>query len=382
MMLHPTIAAPSGGPGKVRHSVAIMGNPTRTSDHLARVWRLHGIDALVLAPAGARERLAAGDVCIVRLDVLPTLDGIEPGLEVAPELERRGVRVLNRPQALLAMHDKLRTAQALDEAGIPTPRSLHVTDATDPALLPLPGVLKPRFGSWGRDVERYATVDERSALLEAARRRGWWRRHGALAQELVDGHAEDLRIVIAGGHVIGSASRIARPGEWRTNVSLGADLVPREAPPEAVELALAAVDAVGADVAGVDLLRGSAGWVVLELNGAVDFDLRYAVHGEDLPVRVAAALALPADLTRPTRSEETMPKQMQGEPARPGDVIEITGHAVGDAPRLAEIVEVLGDAGHEHFRVRWEDGHESIFFPGEDARIVRPSRPRGKRAAR
>ena len=42
------------------------------------------------------------------------------------------------------------------------------------------------------------------------------------------------------------------------------------------------------------------------------------------------------------------------------------------APRSAEILEVLGEPGHEHFRVRWEDGHESIFFPGEDAVIRHP----------
>lgn len=65
-------------------------------------------------------------------------------------------------------------------------------------------------------------------------------------------------------------------------------------------------------------------------------------------------------------------KTLNGAPPRPGDLIEITGHAVGDSPRSAEILEVLGEAGHEHFRVRWEDGHESIFFPGEDAHVVRP----------
>jgi hypothetical protein len=36
------------------------------------------------------------------------------------------------------------------------------------------------------------------------------------------------------------------------------------------------------------------------------------------------------------------------------------------------ILEVLGGPGHEHFRVRWEDGHESVYFPGVDAVIRRP----------
>lgn len=67
-----------------------------------------------------------------------------------------------------------------------------------------------------------------------------------------------------------------------------------------------------------------------------------------------------------------MPKTMQGDPAQIGDMIEITGHSVGDAPKRAEILEVIGDPGHEHFRVRWEDGHESIYFPGVDAVITRP----------
>ena len=57
---------------------------------------------------------------------------------------------------------------------------------------------------------------------------------------------------------------------------------------------------------------------------------------------------------------------------KPGDLVEITGHRVGDAPRSGEIIEVLGTPGEPHFRVRWEDGHESIFYPSSDA-IVRPT---------
>jgi hypothetical protein len=73
-----------------------------------------------------------------------------------------------------------------------------------------------------------------------------------------------------------------------------------------------------------------------------------------------------------------MVKTVKGLPVEVGDRIEITGHAVGDAPRSGEIVEVLGESGHERFRVRWEDGHESINFPADDAIISRPRtrRPR------
>ena len=52
-----------------------------------------------------------------------------------------------------------------------------------------------------------------------------------------------------------------------------------------------------------------------------------------------------------------------------GDLIEIHGHKIGEAARTGEILEVLGAGEHEHYRVRWEDGHQSIFTPGSDATI-------------
>ena len=58
---------------------------------------------------------------------------------------------------------------------------------------------------------------------------------------------------------------------------------------------------------------------------------------------------------------------------RAGDVVEITGHRVGEAGRTGEILEVIGESGQLHYRVRWEDGHESIFYPSSDA-VVRPVR--------
>jgi len=55
--------------------------------------------------------------------------------------------------------------------------------------------------------------------------------------------------------------------------------------------------------------------------------------------------------------------------AQAGDVIEIEGHRVGASRRLGEIVEVLGEPEREHYRVRWQDGRETIFYPSNDARV-------------
>ena len=55
---------------------------------------------------------------------------------------------------------------------------------------------------------------------------------------------------------------------------------------------------------------------------------------------------------------------------KPGDLIVVHGHRVGDAGRTGEILEVLGEPGHEHFRVAWEDGHESVMYPSNDAVVI------------
>jgi len=40
--------------------------------------------------------------------------------------------------------------------------------------------------------------------------------------------------------------------------------------------------------------------------------------------------------------------------------------------------EVLGEAGHEHYRVRWDDDHESVFYPSSDS-TIQQAEPRKKR---
>ena len=63
---------------------------------------------------------------------------------------------------------------------------------------------------------------------------------------------------------------------------------------------------------------------------------------------------------------------------RAGDLVVVEGHRTGESRRIGQILEVLGRPGHEHFRVRWEDERESIFFPSSDTH-VRPREKGGRR---
>ncbi len=264
---------------------------TDTNLALARASLALGVPATVMTPEQALQGLRPGDLALGRLDVLPTLDGVEEGLWHLRLLERRGVRILNPATALVSAHDKLLTARRLADAGVPSPRTVHLTLRHRLQLEELapPLVLKPRFGSWGVDVLR--CDDDRGMLcaFTTLRERPWFAQHGALAQELVPPRGHDLRVLVAGGVVVGAVRRVAAPGEWRTNVALGAVRRKVVPPPAAAALAVAAAAAIGGDLVGIDLLPVDDGWTVLEVNGAVDFTPAYA-DGDVFAAAVAALL--------------------------------------------------------------------------------------------
>jgi RimK family alpha-L-glutamate ligase len=276
--------------------VAVIGWAAQeTNPALVRAWRAAGIDAAVLTPDEAGNRLGPGDVALGRLDVLPSLDGVEPGLRALDRLATRGVRVLNSATALLATHDKLRTAEVLRRAHVPHPRTVHVHGTHEPVPLSPPVVVKPRFGSWGRDVLLCRDRAELDECLSDVWSRRWFRRDGALVQELVPPRRHDIRVIVGGGRIVGAARRQAASGEWRTNVSLGGHLEDVQLDRSARALALAAAGALAMDLVGVDLLPLGGGYTVLELNGAVDFDDRYSLPGGDVYLDAAAGLGILGD---------------------------------------------------------------------------------------
>jgi hypothetical protein len=52
------------------------------------------------------------------------------------------------------------------------------------------------------------------------------------------------------------------------------------------------------------------------------------------------------------------------------DQIVIEAGTLDALRRQGEVIEVIGQGEREHYRVRWQDGHESVYFPGPDAHVV------------
>src|SRR4029079_1698405 len=156
-------------------------------------------------------------------------------------------------------------------AGVPHPQTAHARARGPLPRISPPVVVKPRLGSWGSDVFRCECIAELRRLLDELSERPWFRRKGALVQSLVPPAGYDLRLLVAGHEVVGAEERIAAPHEWRTNISLGGTHRAARVTPAACALAVEATDALGADLAGVDLLPMGDDYVVVEVNGAVDF---------------------------------------------------------------------------------------------------------------
>src|SRR5437870_9896844 len=93
-------------------ALLIAGRLTPPNVALREACGRIGIGARLLPPELAAERAHAGELVLGRVDVRPSLDGPEPGLDALRRLEDAGIRVLNRAASLLVAHDKLETAAA------------------------------------------------------------------------------------------------------------------------------------------------------------------------------------------------------------------------------------------------------------------------------
>jgi hypothetical protein len=65
--------------------------------------------------------------------------------------------------------------------------------------------------------------------------------------------------------------------------------------------------------------------------------------------------------------------------AQVGDKLE--AHSIhGGQPRRGTVLEILGVAGHRHYRVRWDEQHESIVYPDDGVTVVTAKRGSPARA--
>lgn len=195
-------------------------------------------------------------------------------LYAALALEEQDLLVINSSSAIELCGDKWRTSMALRQASVPTPRTaLALTpQAAAGAMedLGYPVLVKPLVSSWGKRIALVRDAETARTVLEYCEALPSPQSQVIYLQELIDKPGRDIRVVVVGGLPLGAVYRYS--SDWRTNVARGAATVPCPLTAEIAKLAIGAAEAVGAEIAGVDLLEDADGELsVIEVNHGVEF---------------------------------------------------------------------------------------------------------------
>ena len=238
--------------------------------------RARGLDVTALFDRELVLDLSAPDAAASGLDVDVVLDRSvahsRAGYTLAV-LERWGVPTLNSAGAVQLCDDKARNSLALEAAGVPTPRTL-LAYSVEAALaaceaVGYPAVLKPVTGSWGRLLAKVNGPEQAKAVLAQKQELGSFHHAIFYVQEYVPKPDRDIRAYVIGDRVLAASYRTAK--HWVTNAARGAVSVPCPITPEIEEQALRACAAVGARLAGVDLIETDDGLTVVEVNTGGEF---------------------------------------------------------------------------------------------------------------
>ncbi|MBI1903750.1 MAG: RimK family alpha-L-glutamate ligase [Planctomycetia bacterium] len=223
-----------------------------------------------VTPQGARV-LSAGvclndaDAVLVRTMAPGSLEQVVFRMDALAALESAGTLVVNPPRAIEAAVDKQLATLRLQAAGLTVPRTIvcqTVDDAMEAfSLLGGDVVLKPIFGSEGRGIMRLTDPDLARRAFRLLIDLG----AALYVQEFVPHRGYDLRILQIGEKLL--AMKRQSESDWRTNASRGAVCEPFDLSPELADIARRSTDAIGAPLAGVDLLPALDGRLyALEVN--------------------------------------------------------------------------------------------------------------------
>lgn len=240
-----------------RHRIEVVG----FSDLAAR------IDASGASFSAAAGDLARFDAFLVRTMLPASLEQVVFRMDLLARLEAAGKPVINPPKAIEAAVDKYLATARLAAAGLPVPRTI-VCQGRDEALAAFEAlgrdvVVKPLFGGEGRGIARLEDIDLAARAFQTLAQLG----SVLYVQEFIAHEGYDLRAFLVGDRSL--SMRRSNASDWRTNVSRGATTEAVELTDEQLSLARRSAAAVGAPLAGVDLLLARDGRLfVLEVNAA------------------------------------------------------------------------------------------------------------------
>ena len=219
-----------------------------------------------------------------------SFEAVTKRLGVLHALTKLGVVVWNDARAIERCVDKSMTSFLLAQAGVPTPPT-WTTESAEAARALVereaprgPLVLKPLFGAQGKGLRLIRLPEDLPNPEEMA---GVY----YLQQFQSNGTQDftDYRLFVLRGRVI--AAMMRRAATWITNVKQGGEPLAVAPDPKMERLAIAAAEAVGAEIAGVDVLVTAQGApTVLEVNSMPAWSGLQKVTKRNIAEAIASAL--------------------------------------------------------------------------------------------
>jgi ribosomal protein S6--L-glutamate ligase len=192
------------------------------------------------------------------------------GTAVVRQFEQMDVYTPNTAYGITNSRDKLRATQILSRHNIGMPATTFVRDRADviPAIERVGGapvVIKLLEGTQGIGVILAPELKVAEAIIETLQST----RQNVLIQRFVkESRGRDIRALVVGDRVVAAMRRVAKGDEFRSNVHRGGTVEPVELPVEYERVAVRSAQIMGLRVAGVDMLEGSEGPLVMEVNSS------------------------------------------------------------------------------------------------------------------
>ena len=206
------------------------------------------------------------------------------GTAVLRQFEMMGVYPVNESVAITRARDKLRSLQLLSRKGIGLPVTgfAHSPDDIQNVINMVGGaplVIKLLEGTQGIGVVLAETQQAAESVIEAF----YGLRANIMVQEFIhEAKGADTRCFVIGDRVVAAMKRQAQEGEFRSNLHRGGSAAITKLTPEERSTAVRAANAMGLNVAGVDILRSNHGPVVMEVNSSPGLEGIEAATGKDV----------------------------------------------------------------------------------------------------
>ena len=192
------------------------------------------------------------------------------GTAVVRQFEQMDVYTPNTANGISNSRDKLRATQILSRHNIGMPATFFVRNRADvkqaiEQVGGAPVVIKLLEGTQGIGVILAPEVKVAEAIIETLQSTS----QNVLIQAFVkESKGRDIRALVVGDRVVAAMRRTAQGDEFRSNVHRGGSVEAVDLDPEYEATAVRAAQIMGLRVAGVDMLEGNDGPLVMEVNSS------------------------------------------------------------------------------------------------------------------